>query len=251
MPHQATTVPDRLPLRALVVTGTDTGVGKTHVAASVVSQLRQDGFRVGAYKPVCSGASRRPDGSLSWDDIDRLVAELDPTVRPALAPLDEAVCPQRFSAALAPPLAARVERRTVDADALAAGLELWRGQVEAVVIEGVGGWLCPLTETALFADLALQWRLPVVIVARRRLGTINHTLLTIESVRSRSVPLVGIVLNEAEPAGDDCSVNENAAEIERRSGVPVLGELLHGDCGQLRRAGHPVRIRWWDLMADL
>jgi dethiobiotin synthetase len=109
--------------------------------------------------------------------------------------------------------------------------------------------LCPVAEEATLADVATAWNVPVLIVARRGLGTINHTLLTIESIRARQLPIAGVILNEAIPVGDDASVADNAAEIERRSGVPVLGEIPHGSASELLRAGRPVRIRWRELLS--
>jgi len=232
-------------LRGLVVTGTDTGVGKTHISTLILRQMRDEGCRIGGYKPVCTGASRPEDGRSIWDDLERLSAAI------TLPCSIDDVCPQRFSAPLAPPIAARKEGRSIDSEKLASGVEVWRGRADTVIIEGVGGWLCPVAEERTFADLAGRWKLPVLVVARRGLGTINHSLLTIESIRQRGLSVAGVILNEPSPPGDDASVAENAAEIERRCGVHVLGELLHGEDRELRRAGQPVRIRWSELMREL
>jgi dethiobiotin synthetase len=240
-------------LSGLVVTGTDTGVGKTHVATLVVRALRRQGLRVGAYKPVCSGATCLASGGWEWDDLERLRRALtegaDSDVRSAVSLAT--ICPQRFLAPLAPPVAARYEGRQIDEPLLVQGVEVWRGRVEAVVIEGVGGWLCPVTEDAVFADLAAAWHAPVLVVARRGLGTINHTLLTIESIRRYGLPIAGVILNEPSPAGEDLSVRDNAVEIARRGGVPVLGELEHGADEQLRRAGQPITIKWFDYLGPV
>lgn len=239
-------------LRGLVVTGTDTEVGKTHITAMILRALQRAGWRVGAYKPVCTGAILSPQGDgWIWDDLERLrwalagVPEQRQGEQAAGLPftLDD-LCPQRFHQALAPPVAARYEGRTIDEPLLIEGLAVWQGRVEVVVVEGVGGWLCPVSESATFADLAEAWGAPVLIVARRGLGTINHTLLTVESIRRRGLPIAGVILNEATPPGDDRSVLDNAEEISRRSGVPVLGELLHGEHDQLRWHGQPITINW-------
>lgn len=225
----------------LFVTGTDTGVGKTHVASIILRELRAEGIRVGAYKPLCSGAVINAEGQPAWDDLERLAAALE---RPECSPL---IGPQRFLAPLAPPLAARAEGRTVDPAALDAGVRAWQAGCDRLVIEGAGGWFCPLTETQTFADWVARWRWPVLIVARRGLGTINHTLLTIAAIRQCGVPIVGIVMNGARADDDDLSVRENAAEIEARSGVPVFGEVTHGAM-QIERQGRPVRLHWSRLM---
>ncbi len=228
-------------MRALFITGTDTGVGKTHIAAMILRELMQSGHRTGAYKPVCSAATFSASGLPQWDDLLRLSSALG---------LDDdvAVCPQRFLAPLAPPLAARRESRTVDVTAMDAGLVAWQNRCDALVVEGAGGWLCPLTETHSFADWVARWRLPVLIVARRGLGTINHTLLTIAAIRARCLPIVGVILNQSSPPDDDSSVMDNAAEIEARSGVPVLGEVLW-DRTELQQGGRSVRMNWWSLMS--
>jgi len=244
-------MPNIDPLRAIFVTGTDTGVGKTHVAALILRQLRNEGRQVGAYKPACSGATQLPDGSWIWEDLVRLKEAIGDQPFHDREPHIDIICPQRFRTPVAPPVAARLEQHPIDSELLAEGVNTWRGRAEGVVIEGVGGWLCPVSDEWTIADLAVRWKVPVLIVSRRGLGTINHTLLTIESVRSRGLSIAGIILNEAEPIADDPSIADNAAEIERRSGVPVLAELLHGDTGELRRAGVPVRIRWWELMGPL
>ncbi len=238
MSHQPAHAP--LP-RGLFVTGTDTGVGKTHVASIILRELQSHGFRTGAYKPVCSGAVLNAAGRPEWDDIERLTAALG---RPETAHL---LCPQRFLAPLAPPLAARLEGRIVDSSILDAGVHAWREQCDRLVIEGAGGWYCPLTETLTFADWVARWRWPVLIVARRGLGTINHTLLTVAAVRAAGVPLAGIVLNATTAEESDPSIGENPIEIEARTGVPVFGEVRYG-ARQIERQGRPVRLHWAQLM---
>jgi len=227
--------------RGLFVTGTDTGVGKTHVAAMIVRELRSAGIRVGAFKPACSGSEQDQSGADVWDDIRRLQAAL------GMVASQDDICPQRFRAPLAPPVAARAESRIVDLQAIDAALTRWGNRADAVVIEGVGGWLCPLTEDATFADWAAGWGFPVLIVSRLGLGTINHSLLTIESVRSRGLTAAGVVLNAATP-GLDLSTDTNPGEIESRSGVPVLGCVNYGRPAELLRGGEPVRMEWQTLM---
>ena len=116
-------------MRGVFITGTDTGVGKTVVASALVRHLREDGLRVGAYKPVASGAR-----DLRWDDVEALHAALGEMV-----PRDR-ICPQTFRAALAPPMAARQEGRAVDTSLLRSGAAWWREQpIDALIIEGAGG----------------------------------------------------------------------------------------------------------------
>lgn len=225
-------------MKALFITGTDTGVGKTHAACVIARQLAACGLRVGAYKPACSGAERNNDGAFLWDDVERLRSAIN-----VAATVDE-ICPQRFVAPLAPPLAARAEGKTVDGALLRAGVEAWRDRVDVLLVEGAGGILCPLTDVETFADLAVDLAFPALIVARTGLGTINHTLLTVEAARRRGVTVAGVILCESRPNGDDPSIAGNPAEIERRSGAPILGVIPHGNSAELLREGKPVSLNW-------
>ncbi|MDX1969123.1 MAG: dethiobiotin synthase [Planctomycetaceae bacterium] len=231
--------------RGLFIAGTDTGVGKTQVACLIVRALRAAQFRVGAYKPVCSGAQSLPGRPPLWEDLSRLEAALG-----APTELDR-LCRQRFLAPLAPPLAARLEQTAVDVQAVDSGLIDWLDHAEVMIVEGAGGWLCPLTEYQTLADWVARWRFPVLVVARRTLGTINHTLLTIESIRRRGLQVVGVVLNQTDPGEDDLSVSTNCAEIEARSGAPVLGEVMFGATDELRREGQAVTMHWQSMMGRL
>lgn len=235
--------------QALFVTGTDTNVGKTHVTCLIAEQLIQRGFNVAAYKPACSGAIELgPDQygrpRYRWDDIDRLKAAI------ANQWSDETICPQRFLAPVAPPVAAQLEGKSVDFELLASGAYAFAG-ADLLLIEGAGGWLSPVTETQTVADLARALNVPVLIVARTGLGTINHTLLTVESIRARGLNVAGIVLNSAVPEADDPSRQTNADEIEARSGAPVFGAIAYGATSKLRQAGMPVTIHWEGLAEQL
>jgi len=220
-------------------------VGKTHVASLIVRQLRAEGRNVAAFKPACSGAAFDAAGCAHWDDLDRLRAALGTEV------VDDELCPQRFLAPLTPPLAAKLEHRTVDVAAINAGLLRCGRRSDGVIIEGAGGWLCPLTEGTTFADWVAAWGFPVLIVARPGLGTINHTLLTVEAIRSRRLSVAGIVFNETSASACDHSTATNAAEIEARSGVPVLGQVAFGAGSELLHGQRAVRIRWHTLMKDV
>jgi len=160
------------PWPGLFITGTDTEVGKTYVAALIARSLRAAGRRVGVYKPAASGC-REVEGELAADDA---VLLWEAAGRPG--ELDR-VCPQRFRAALAPHLAAREEGKELDPDLLRTGIEYWRARSDVVVVEGAGGLMSPLGDDEYVADLANDLGFPLVIVARNSLGTINHTLQTL------------------------------------------------------------------------
>lgn len=179
----------------LVVTGTDTGVGKTVFAAALADTL--DAWY---WKPVQSGLDEETDR----DAVARLGR------RPPARMLPEA---HRLTTPASPHLSARLDGTRIDPAALTPPT------VDGpLVIEGAGGALVPLDDDTVFADVFARWRLPAVVVARTGLGTINHTLLTLEALRARAVPILGVAL-----VGDEHA--ENARMIARLGRVAVLGRL--------------------------
>lgn len=213
--------------RGLFITGTDTGVGKTYVASAFVRRLRDLHVRVGAYKPTASGSEPGAEGPV-WGDVEQLYSALGGEF-----PKDR-ICPQCWHAPLAPPVAARREGGFVDAELLRRGAQWWRDRVDYLIVEGAGGLLSPVTDTESVADLAGDLGFPLLIVARLSLGTINHTLLTLSAAAARNLPVAGILLNQAEqPAHADISVESNAAELARRTAVPLLGILPFAPRGDL------------------
>lgn len=210
----------RRPMAGLFVTGTDTGVGKTYVAAMIARALRAAGCRVGVYKPAASGC-RRDRGNLISDDA---VALWEAAGKPG--PLDR-VCPQRFLAPLAPHLAARDEGRRIDPELLRRGLGYWIRRSEVVLVEGAGGLMSPLGDEDYVADLAHEFGFPLVVVARNSLGVINQTLQTLIAAATfrEGLHVAGVVLNHPAPSGDDVSVATNRRELSARSVAPVLAEV--------------------------
>jgi dethiobiotin synthetase len=210
----------------LFVTGTDTGVGKTYVAALIALALRASGHRVGVYKPAASGC-RRVRGKAVSDDA---VALWEAAGRPG--PLDR-VCPQRFLAPLAPHLAAREEGKRLDPERLRRGLEYWRRRSDIVLVEGAGGLMSPLGDDEYVADLAYEFRFPLLVVARNALGAINQTLQTLIAAATfrDGLEVAGIVLNHPAPPGDDASAATNRAELIARCVPPVLAEVAWNAAG--------------------
>ena len=209
--------------RGLFITGTDTGVGKTYVTALIARNLRLRGLRVGVYKPAASGCRQEGDTLVSDDAL----ALWEAAGRPG--ELAE-VCPQCFAAPLAPHLAALAEGRQLDQNLLRCGLDVWLARSDLVLVEGAGGLMSPLGEEEYVADLAAEFGLPLVVVARNALGTINHTLQTLIAAADFGdcMPVSGIVLNHPAVTGDDPSVITNRRELESRSVPPVLAEVRHG-----------------------
>ena len=182
----------RKPVRGLFITGTDTEVGKTYVAALIARALVAAGHRVGVYKPAASGCSRRGRALVSDDALALWQAAGSPGT------LAE-VCPQVFAAPLAPHLAAAAEGKRLDAALLRRGLDVWLERSRrSCLIEGAGGLMSPLGEDEYVADLAYDFGFPLVVVARNGLGVINHvlqTLITAATFRD-GLAVAGIVLNE-------------------------------------------------------
>jgi dethiobiotin synthetase len=200
-------------MKSVLITGTDTGVGKTVVCRLLAAYIRGCGLNVITQKWVQTGCS------LS-DDIDLHSVNL-----PVADDLTDLRVPYSFAYPASPHLAASLEGVEIDIARIVATHAKLTEQYEIVVVEGSGGVLVPITETALLADVAARLNLPIVIVADNKLGCINHTLLTIEAARSRSLRIVGLIFNRIESGGDEVILTDNVRITDRLGGVPVLGEL--------------------------
>jgi dethiobiotin synthetase len=196
--------------RGWFITGTDTDIGKTIVACALVAALRTRGHNVGVMKPVSAGGR---------DDANALIAasgcddELD------------LVNPIALTEPLSPNLAADRAGLSISLSDLLNGFHLLSNRHEIMVVEGAGGLLVPLSNDASIADLAAGIGLPLIIVARAGLGTINHTLLTIEAARARHLEIDGVIFCSAAPSLDDTSEALSPDVVTRLSGVPTLGSF--------------------------
>jgi dethiobiotin synthetase len=201
----------------IFITGTDTGVGKTLVAATLATYLRDLGYRVGVMKPVETGC-QEIDGKLMPEDATRL-KEASGCAEPV-----ETICPYRLREPLAPSIAAERAGVKIDIDHL---LDLY-GEISAkhdiTLVEGAGGLMVPLLPSYTYADFARVLKLPIIVVAANRLGAINHLLLTLEHASCKGLGVLGYVLNqvssEASLAGDT-----NREVLASLTGVLCLGEL--------------------------
>jgi len=192
------------------LTGTGTGVGKTYAACLILRALRRAGLTAAGFKPICCG---------DRDDAELLHAAGDPSI-----PLDQ-VNPVWFRTPAAPYTAALVENRLPDLDLIRETFRTLRTRCDSVLVEGAGGWLVPITRELSFADLAAEFGLPVAVVVPNQLGAINHTLLTVESIRSRNLQCAGLVLNLPPDAPDDVASRTNRAILEDLTGLPILLEI--------------------------
>jgi dethiobiotin synthetase len=219
-------------MQGAFVTGTDTGVGKTVVACCITAALRARGLRVAAIKPVVTGLDEPEPGRAPDHE---LLAEASGTT-------PDRVTTETFGPAVSPHLAAELAGRTLDPSGLVARAKASATGADVVIAEGVGGLLVPLTPPYLMRDLAYDLGLPLVIVARPGLGTINHTLLTLGAARADGLRVLGVVLTPwaAEPNAMERS---NLATIERLGDVPVdVLPHLGRDASELATAGQKLRV---------
>jgi dethiobiotin synthetase len=199
-------------LRGLFVTGTDTEVGKTVVAAALCAGLVARGERVAAFKPVVTGLDEEVE---EWPRDHELLARV---ANAGQAPAD--VAPLTFGPAVSPHLAAELAGTTIEPRGLVEAARAAAGRGDLLICEGVGGLMVPLTPGYLVRDLAVDLGLPLVIAARPGLGTINHTLLTLEAARAAGLEPVAVVITPW-PAEPDAMTRSNRATIEKLGGVPV------------------------------
>lgn len=205
------------PLAALLrgpgyfVSGTDTGVGKTWVACRLAEAARARGWRVGVLKPAESGGG----------------GDAAALVRAAGCALPmQLVRPYAFRRPLAPAVAARAEGKRVRLDRIAAAYRLVRSASDFTLVEGAGGLLVPYAPGLDGAGIAKALGLPLLLVARAGLGTLNHSLLSLEAARRRGLQVAAVVLNRCTPLGDP-SLASNAAVLARLGKVRVYGPLPH------------------------
>ncbi len=178
--------------RSVFVAGTDTGVGKTHVAVALLRQLAAAGHRAAGMKPVAAGAEVTPQGLRNDDAL--ALAHAGNVVLPY-----ELVNPVCLPLATSPHLAARAAGRTIDVAALVEAYAAIATQADVVIVEGAGGWLAPIGDRETMEDVAIALGLPVVLVVGLRLGCINHTLLTAAAIRRSGLTLLGWVANPVDP----------------------------------------------------
>lgn len=189
------------------ITGTDTGVGKTVVTAGIAAVMQGLGYSVGVYKPVQSGT----DSDIGF------VKSIDSNIRTK--------CSYAFRPPVAPALAADLEGVKVDTSRLLNDYNEFKKENELVLVEGAGGLLVPVVGRFLIRDLVKLLKLPLLIVARPNLGTINHTLLTIEAAKNAGIEVLGVVFSNFPRYTQDEAIKNAPRIINELSGVRILGAL--------------------------
>ncbi len=206
-------------MSGIFITGTNTGVGKTIVCGHLTRYLHECGLDVITQKWVQTGCNDKPEDLLVHDDIipDRTGYPPDDLLRLR--------CPYIFSLPASPHLAAAEENTEINPNMIVDAYRYLEAEHDLVVVEGAGGLNVPLTTDLLIGDLAGQLSLKTVVVVENTLGCVNHSLLTVEALRERDIPIVGLVFNRIRDEGDEVVLNDNPRIIHRMTGVPILGEL--------------------------
>jgi dethiobiotin synthetase len=196
--------------KGLFVTGTDTGVGKTLVAAGLARLWVNRGIKVGVFKPVASGGRVSEDGKLL-----QKAAKLPDSAYPGIVPV-------HYRQPLAPWVAGWKEG-AVPLKKVEQAYQKAKSKCEFLVVEGVGGVRVPITRDFFVTDWIVKWKLPALVVARAGLGTINHTLLTVEALQKRKIKVLGVVVNGYK--GKEPSEKTNVQALEKLLNVPAYGPM--------------------------
>ena len=224
-------------MRGVFVTGTGTGVGKTVVAGAVAARLRALGLRVAVFKPVLTGLDEPPEPG--WPRDDELLAAA------AGAPLAGSAA-RRYGPPVSPHLAAELAGEEVALAELVDAAAALAREADAIVVEGVGGLLVPLNATATVRDLAVALGLPLLIAAHPGLGTLNHTLLTVEAARAARLDVRAVVLGPW-PREPTLMQRSNRDTIAARAAVEVacLPPARDGTPAELLRVGAALPVADW------
>jgi len=194
---------------SLFITGTDTGVGKTHTAARLLHLLRASGTSCAGMKPICCGDRRDAEFLLAASSDGLTIDDVNPVWLKTPA---------------APMVGSLMEKVDIDIDHILAAFHSLQNRVEHVIVEGAGGWMVPIRPDYFISDLAVAMKLRVLVVACNRLGCLNHAALTVQSVIEHRLRCAGLVLNNAQGTGDIATMS-NADILKKIIDVPVLGEL--------------------------
>ena len=199
-------------MKAIFVTGTDTGVGKTLVSAGLARLLLNRGISVGVFKPIASGGTVSEDGKLL-----QTAARLPHSAYHGIVPF-------HYKQPLAPWVASWKEGK-IDLAKIEKAYQKAKASCDFLIVEGVGGVQVPITEDFFVSDWMIKWKLPVLVVVRAGLGTINHTLLTLEALQKRKIKVIGVLVNGY--TGKGIAEQTNVKALKKLLKVPVYGPLKY------------------------
>lgn len=213
--------------KGIFITGTDTGVGKTIVSATIIRVLIKKGIKVGAMKPMETGCAKTEDRLIPSDGMFlKEMAEMDDSI--------DLITPIRYEHPLAPMVAAELENRPVNLELAFRAYNALSEKYEFMVVEGAGGLLVPITKfkiqdskfkTYFFSDLIKDLGLPVIVVARPTLGTINHTLLTVREAERCGLEVAGVIINYSCQPENTAAEKTNPDILRKLCPVPIIGIL--------------------------
>ena len=209
-------------VNGLFITGTDTGVGKTVITGGIARLLARQGQRVGVFKPIASGCKHTREGLIS-EDAEFLAHCADSSISLHV------ISPVCYRIPAAPVTCIEREHKPMDYEAIAAAYTWLAENFDVVIVEGIGGAMVPITETETILDLAFEFDLPTVVVARPNLGTINHSLLTIQAVRQAGLPLAGVVINDYNAMTADLAEETAPDVIARFAQTHILAVVPHDE----------------------
>lgn len=195
------------------VTGTDTDIGKTVVTAGLAAVMQSLGYKAGVYKPIQSGAEEK-NGFLISPDLS-YVKKLDFYV--------ETLCTYLLKPPTAPYLAAEIDGVSINFNAINREYQTIKQNCEVVLVEGAGGLMVPVTKDSLMLDIAKMINIPLLVVARPDLGTINHTLLTINQAKQAGLDIAGVIINRYPAGTNDIAIKTAPRLIEEYSDTSILG----------------------------
>jgi len=214
--------------KGFFITGTDTGVGKTIISAALITAARMIGLKSCGMKPIETGCTKKKfkvkSSKLKVQDRD--LTPHDGTFLKKISGVNaslDLITPVRFENPLAPLAASEIEGRAVDLGMIKKAYQKLSGEYDAMIVEGIGGLLVPIRRNYFVLDLASDLGLPIVVVAKPGLGTINHTMLTVNYALKEGLTVAGIIFNYTQPPEKTLAENTNPEIIKRLSPVPVIG----------------------------
>ena len=203
-------------MQGYFITGTDTNVGKTAVTACLAKLLESRGENVGVMKPIETGVNAQCSSSSNSDAkfLMKITGVQDPL---------EDVCPFRFKLPASPYQAAKIEGKEIDPEIILKRFRELQSKHSIMLVEGIGGLMVPITQSYNVSNLALQIGLPLIIVSRAQIGTLNHTLLTINAAQQHGLKIKGVILNPAHEGESEAIEAEQGKLLKELSDVPILG----------------------------
>ena len=204
--------------KGFFITGTDTGVGKTVVTAAILSWLRHQGKNTGVMKPIETGVDGDCNSAANSDALFLMEAG-------GIEDNLSEICPVRLKPAASPYQAAMIENRAIEPGVILEAYRKLAGKYDWMLVEGIGGVRVPITRDTGVVDLMRDIALPAVVVTRHQLGTLNHTLMTLDTLKQNNISVKGVIFNRTGPGELDAIEQDQPRLLAELSGTPVLGEL--------------------------